>query len=79
MGRLDGKVAVVTGGGQTPGETIGNGRATALRFAREGAAVAVLDNRLDSAEETVAMIEAEGGREALREMRAAGAEIEAAA
>ena len=42
-GRLQGKVAVVAGGGQTPGETIGNGRATALRFAQEGATVAVLD------------------------------------
>ena len=61
MGRLAGKVAVVTGGGQTPGETIGNGRATALRFAQEGASVVVLDIRLDSAEETVALIAADGG------------------
>ena len=30
-GRLEGKVAVVVGAGQTPGETIGNGRATAIR------------------------------------------------
>ena len=28
MGRLEGKVAIVVGGGQTPGESIGNGRAT---------------------------------------------------
>lgn len=62
MGRLDGLVAAVVGGGQTPGATLGNGRATALRFAQEGAMVVVLDRRLDSAEETVAMIEAEGGR-----------------
>ena len=35
--RLDGKIAVVVGAGQTPGSTIGNGRATAVLFAREGA------------------------------------------
>ena len=60
-GRLAGKVAVVVGAGQTPGDTIGNGRATALLFAREGARVVAVDRRLDSAEETVAMIRAEGG------------------
>ena len=61
-GRLAGKKAVVVGAGQTPGETIGNGRATAILFAREGAEVLCVDRRLDSAAETVAMIEAEGGR-----------------
>jgi NAD(P)-dependent dehydrogenase (short-subunit alcohol dehydrogenase family) len=60
-GRVAGKVAVVVGGGQTPGETIGNGRATAILLAREGARVLVVDRRLDAAEETVAMIRAEGG------------------
>lgn len=60
-GRLAGKVAVVVGAGQTPGETIGNGRATAILFAREGAQVVAVDRRLDSAVETVEMIEAEGG------------------
>ena len=41
-GRLDGMVAIVTGGGsQGPG--IGNGRAAATLFAREGARVAVMD------------------------------------
>lgn len=59
--RLAGKVAVVVGGGQTPGETIGNGRATAIVFAQQGARVIVVDRRADSAEETVAMIRAEGG------------------
>lgn len=62
MGRLAGKTAAVVGGGQTPGATMGNGRATALRFAQEGARVAVLDKRLESAQETVGLIEAEGGR-----------------
>jgi NAD(P)-dependent dehydrogenase (short-subunit alcohol dehydrogenase family) len=60
--RLAGKTAVVVGAGQTPGETIGNGRATAILFGREGATVLCVDRRLDSAVETVAMIEAEGGQ-----------------
>jgi NAD(P)-dependent dehydrogenase (short-subunit alcohol dehydrogenase family) len=51
----------VIGAGQTPGDTIGNGRATAVLFAREGAQVVAVDRRLDSAEETAAMIRAEGG------------------
>src|SRR5512146_719167 len=61
-GRVEGKIAVVVGGGQTPGETIGNGRATAILLAREGARVAVLDRDIDSAEETVSMIEGDGGK-----------------
>ena len=60
-GRLLGKVAVVVGGGQTSGDTIGNGRATAILFAREGARVVVVDRSLGSAEETCEMISAEGG------------------
>ena len=59
--RLSGKVAIVVGAGQTPGETIGNGRATAVVFAREGARVLVVDRRLDSAEETRRMITDAGG------------------
>jgi NAD(P)-dependent dehydrogenase (short-subunit alcohol dehydrogenase family) len=61
-GRLADKVAVVVGAGQTPGDTIGNGRATAVMFAREGAQVVAVDRDLASAEETVKMIAAEGGR-----------------
>ena len=38
-GRVAGKVAVVMGGGQTPGETVGNGRAAAIVLGREGARV----------------------------------------
>ncbi len=60
-GRVEGKVGIVVGGGQTPGQTIGNGRATAILLAREGARVVVADRRLESAEETVKMIRDEGG------------------
>ncbi len=59
--RLEGKVAIVTGAGQTPGATIGNGRATAILFAREGAKVMLLDRNMASAEETLEMIIKEGG------------------
>ncbi len=55
MGRLDGKVALITGAGE------GMGRAAALLFAREGARVGVLDLAGARAEETVATITAEGG------------------
>jgi NAD(P)-dependent dehydrogenase (short-subunit alcohol dehydrogenase family) len=61
-GRVADKVAIVVGGGQTPGETIGNGRATAILLAREGARVMVVDRLLASAEDTVKIIEAETGQ-----------------
>ncbi len=60
-GRLAGKVAIVTGAGQAPGETIGNGKAIALLFARAGAKVCCVDMDADRALETVSAIEAEGG------------------
>jgi NAD(P)-dependent dehydrogenase (short-subunit alcohol dehydrogenase family) len=52
----------VIGAGQTPGETIGNGRATGILFAREGAQVMLVDRREESARETLSMLEAEGGK-----------------
>jgi NAD(P)-dependent dehydrogenase (short-subunit alcohol dehydrogenase family) len=63
--RLAGTVASVTGAGSRPagprGPTIGNGRATAITLAREGARVGLIDERAERAEETRAIIAAEGG------------------
>jgi len=59
--RLAGKVAVVIGAGQSPGEGLGNGRAAAIRFAREGARVLAVNRSIESAEQTAAMIREEGG------------------
>jgi NAD(P)-dependent dehydrogenase (short-subunit alcohol dehydrogenase family) len=61
MPRLADKIAIVIGAGQGPGTGMGNGRATALRFAQEGAKVFAVDRDLGSAEETVAMIVNAGG------------------
>jgi len=55
-GLLDGKSALITGGGG------GIGRATALAFAREGARVAVADVAEEAARETVALVNAAGGQ-----------------
>jgi NAD(P)-dependent dehydrogenase (short-subunit alcohol dehydrogenase family) len=54
--RLKGKAAIITGA------TSGIGRATAVLFAREGAEVAVIGRKVDKGEETVRMIEENGGR-----------------
>jgi NAD(P)-dependent dehydrogenase (short-subunit alcohol dehydrogenase family) len=62
--RLQGKNAIIVGGGQTPGDTIGNGRATSILFAREGARVLVVDQDFESARDTVRMIESDGGQAA---------------
>ena len=59
--RLKDKIAIVVGAGQTPGDTIGNGRAAAVLFAREGAKVMLVDRDIASAEETGRMIKNEGG------------------
>src|SRR5947207_4114789 len=60
-GRLQGKIAIIVGAGQSAGETIGNGRAMAVLFARHGARVLCVDRYLKSAAETAAMIANEGG------------------
>jgi 2-keto-3-deoxy-L-fuconate dehydrogenase len=54
--RLDGKTAVITGGGS------GIGRAISLRFAASGAGVHILDLDLNAAESTVRLVTANGGR-----------------
>jgi NAD(P)-dependent dehydrogenase (short-subunit alcohol dehydrogenase family) len=59
--RLKDRIAIVVGAGQSPGEGTGNGRATAITFAREGARVLCVDHNIASAEETVDMIAAKGG------------------
>src|SRR5437868_713511 len=59
-GRLAGKVAIVTGAGSR-GPGIGNGKAAAILFAREGARVLCVDLAKERAEETVGLIRAEGG------------------
>ena len=61
MGRLSGKIAVIVGAGQTPGETLGNGRATAIRFGEEGATLLLVDRREESAAETLEQVRARGG------------------
>jgi NAD(P)-dependent dehydrogenase (short-subunit alcohol dehydrogenase family) len=53
---LKDKTAVITGAGS------GVGRASALRFAEEGAAVVCADIDLERAKETVAQVESAGGR-----------------
>jgi len=60
--RLKGKIACVVGAGQTPGETIGNGKATSILFAREGATVLLVDRELDRAKAVEEEIRKEGGK-----------------
>lgn len=59
-GRLEGKVALVVGAGSS-GPGWGNGKATAVLFAREGAHVVCADLNEEAARETATLIESEGG------------------
>ena len=59
---LENRIALVMGAGQTPGATVGNGRATSLLFGREGATVVAVDRELAAAEETSGQIVDAGGR-----------------
>ena len=59
--RMKEKKVIVVGAGQSPGEGIGNGRATAMLMAREGAEVLAVDRDLRAAQETAEMIRNEGG------------------
>jgi NAD(P)-dependent dehydrogenase (short-subunit alcohol dehydrogenase family) len=58
---MAGRVAIVTGAGSRVPGGIGNGRATSVLLAREGARVALLDSVREWAEETLGMVEREGG------------------
>ena len=80
--RLKDKIAMVVGAGSIrPG--IGNGKATAILFAKEGAKVVAIDRNLAAAEETVNLIVKAGGEavavqaDASKELEAKGA-VEAA-
>jgi NAD(P)-dependent dehydrogenase (short-subunit alcohol dehydrogenase family) len=59
-GKVDGKVAIVTGAGSS-GPGLGTGKATSVLLAREGAKVILVDKFEDRARETLEMIEADGG------------------
>src|SRR5437764_6320375 len=61
MDRLKGKIALVVGAGSI-GPGWGNGKATAVTFAREGAQVFCVDRNAAAAEETVEIITSEGGQ-----------------
>jgi NAD(P)-dependent dehydrogenase (short-subunit alcohol dehydrogenase family) len=58
--RLNGKVAIVAGAGQAAGDGTGNGRATALAFAREGATLVLANRSMPSKKETQRLVQAEG-------------------
>ena len=58
--KLENRVCVVVGAGQTPGETIGNGRAAAITYAREGAQLLLVDHLEERVAETRRMIAEEG-------------------
>ena len=60
-GRLEGKCAIVVGAGQTPGETVGNGHAASVLFAREGAKVLCVDRLEERARATADEIVGAGG------------------
>jgi NAD(P)-dependent dehydrogenase (short-subunit alcohol dehydrogenase family) len=59
--RLESKTAIIIGAGQSPGTGMGNGRATALRFAQEGAKIMAVDRELALAEETAVLVRQAGG------------------
>jgi NAD(P)-dependent dehydrogenase (short-subunit alcohol dehydrogenase family) len=77
MKRLEGKTAIVVGAGSI-GPGWGNGKATAVTFAREGAQVFCVDRNGKAAEETAGIIVKEGGKaEAFAADAARSSDIEA--
>jgi NAD(P)-dependent dehydrogenase (short-subunit alcohol dehydrogenase family) len=65
--RLANKIAIVVGAGQQPGETVGNGRATAVRFAQEGATLLLVDANEEWAQGTLAEVEKAGAKASVLE------------
>jgi NAD(P)-dependent dehydrogenase (short-subunit alcohol dehydrogenase family) len=59
-GRLQGKVAIIVGAGQQPGDTIGNGRAVAERYAEEGATLLLVDINEEWANDTLKAVQQYG-------------------
>jgi NAD(P)-dependent dehydrogenase (short-subunit alcohol dehydrogenase family) len=64
MSRLQDKVAVIIGAGQSPGEEMGNGRATVIRFAQEGASILAVDRDEGSARQSLEMAGGDPGASA---------------
>ena len=61
-GRLQDKVAIVVGAGQQPGESIGNGRAVAERYAQEGAKLLLVDIQPEWLDDTLQSVLAHGAQ-----------------
>ena len=61
-GKLASRIAVVVGGGQTAGETTGNGRAACLAYAAQGAKILVVDRDADAADQTAELVRDQGGQ-----------------
>jgi NAD(P)-dependent dehydrogenase (short-subunit alcohol dehydrogenase family) len=61
-GRLEGKVAIIVGAGQQPGDTVGNGRASAERFAQEGATLLLVDVNEAWVQDTYQAVQQYGGK-----------------
>lgn len=59
-GRLQGKVAIIVGAGQQPGDTVGNGRAVAERYAEEGATLLLVDINEEWAQDTLKAVQQYG-------------------
>ena len=71
--RMEGKVAIVTGAGSS-GPGVGNGKAAAVLFAREGAKVLLVDAVRERADETLKIIKDEGGEASVMEANVINAE-----
>ncbi|WP_370628189.1 SDR family NAD(P)-dependent oxidoreductase [Bordetella sp. BOR01] len=63
--RLAGKIAVIVGAGQQAGETVGNGKAVAVRFAQEGASLLLVDINEEAARETLRAVQDCGAQAAV--------------